>query len=416
MFAGLAFLYLALYNDPKGALLILAVTVYILLDMLFPWAELESRERARRWVALGKSSMVLFAIFIATIATTAIWIGARHLTTPEQYANEGMLQVEAALKFLSQGISPYGQDYTNTPMGNRFFSNWGITVSPGLKHFVYMPLIVEISYPFYWLSLKTIGWWDQRMLHIGFLVLTLMLLSQLSEHPAHKAGLMLMVGLNPMLMLGFQEGRNDIIAIFWLALSALALQHNRRATAATFFALACASKQLVWFVAPFFLAYLLGLWPWRRAQWISVGRELLPGLIISLITIVPFLVWTPQAFVSDVLIYMMGASGTETFLANGYGLGGLLMGIGALKDPMGAFPFVWIELGVALPLVVWLGRRLIRQRRHTLIWQYGGVLALSVVYFHRFYHDNYIGLFTFLVAFGMLIDESVVYDDANHTR
>src|SRR3990172_8578140 len=118
LFAGLAFLYLALYNDPKGALLLLAVTVYVLLDMLFPWAELESRERARRWVALGKSSMVLFAIFIATIATTAVWIGARHLTTPEQYANEGMLQVEAALKFLSQGISPYGQDYTNTPMGN----------------------------------------------------------------------------------------------------------------------------------------------------------------------------------------------------------------------------------------------------------------------------------------------------------
>ena len=405
LFAALAFLYIALYQDAKGAFIVLAVTIYFLLDTLFPLSALDPSTRTWRWVVMAKMTMILFVVALVAILTTVLSIGERRMTTPEKFSNESTSQIEAALDFLARGISPYGQDYSDTQMGAHSFLLHGVSVSPGLKHFVYMPLILEMSFPFYWLSLQTLGWWDQRILYIALLLITLGILTMLTEDPSRKMSLMLFLGLNPLLMLGFLDGHNDIIAIFWVALAVLVLQRNHRSFSTVFFAMACISKQLVWFVAPFFVLYLLGPLPWSHRKLFQMTRELAPGILISLTTLLPFLLWTPQAFIYDTLIYMMGASGTETFLANGYGLGELLVDAGVLSNPFADFPFVWIELAVAIPLLVWLGRRLIQARQQHLIWLFGGVLSLAVVFFHRFYHGNYIGFFVFLIALGMFSDE-----------
>ncbi|MBI3762702.1 MAG: hypothetical protein HY260_12705 [Chloroflexi bacterium] len=416
LFAGLSFAYVIFYrDDAKGNLLVLTLTAYLLVDYFFPWSSAGTDSRSGRWVVPIKMSLVLLVVALVVILPTAILIAARHASGPATFAHDGMIQIEAALEFLSRGQSPYGQDYSRTAMSQVQFPIAGVAANPALTHLIYMPLLLEISYPVYRVSLQTLGWWDQRFLYIAVLALTLGVLPQIVEDPSRKSALMLMLGINALLMVPFLEGHNEIVMIFLLVLSAWALQRNWRTTGAVWFALACAAKQLAWIFAPFFLIYLLGPWPWRRAQWRQAGREMLPGIVLASATVLPFLLWTPRQFIEDTLIYMLGASGTETYVAIGSGLGGLLMISKVLSSPMDDFPFLWIELAVALPLAIWFGRQLLRQRRPALIWQYGGLLGLAAGYFHRYYHYNYVGTFVFLVALGMLADEPSILPISHNT-
>jgi hypothetical protein len=76
-----------------------------------------------------------------------------------------------------------------------------------------------------------------------------------------------------------------------------------------------------------------------------------------------------------------------------------------LPDATTQFPFLWFELAIGLPVLAALTIGLWRSGRTQLLWACGGLLGMAVSYFHRFYHGNYIGLFVFLIALGMLADD-----------
>jgi hypothetical protein len=405
-FAVIALFHIRVFGDFRANLLVFIFTLYLLLDFFYSQLPAEAvRARADRQRLLSKLALVLTAVFVIVIMPTLNLIAARHAASPEQYAHDGMLQIEASLDFMRQGRTPYGQDYSSTPMGDWNFSTQGLTVNPSLTHLAYLPFVLEISYPFNWLSLNTIGWWDERFLYILVLIIALGLASKLSADPTRKLSLLLIVGLNPGLMLEFLSGHFIIVDICLIVTSALMLKQGRRTLATIFFALACAAKQSTWFVAPIFGLYLLGMWPWRRERLSQVWREAWPGAAIALATILPFFVLDPKAFIADTVIYVLGARGTEAFIINGYGLGGILLALGVLPDATTQFPFLWFELAIGLPVLAALTIGLWRSGRTQLLWACGGLLGMAVSYFHRFYHGNYIGLFVFLIALGMLADD-----------
>jgi hypothetical protein len=403
LFLALSILYIKLYEDPKGVLLVFALALYVTVDLFWPWEQLSAVGVARRRVYAVKLGLILLAVALMALAPAALWIAARHAGAPHLYAHDGMLQTEAGLDFLRQGLNPYSQDYADTPMGQRVFSEEGLAVNPFLNTVVYMPFLFELSYPFYRLGLVLWGWWDQRMLYIPMLVVLLGLLLPLTRQPWARLCLVLFMGLNPLLMLGFIEGRNDILLLLLLVLAWLALQRGRPALGFVALMLAAATKQAAWFVVPFCTLYVAGPGFWRRAAWGGVARRLVPGLLAFGLAVLPFLLWDPAAFLSDTLGVITGFSGTPV-IAKGYGLGELLLDVGVLPHVTAPFPFGLFQLAVGIPALAGLAFWLYRRADARLIWACGALLMLATGLVGRFFMDNYVGLIFALLALAAFSD------------
>jgi hypothetical protein len=397
LFLALSVLYIKLYEDPKGVLLVFALALYVAIDLFWPWQHLPAYGAVLRRVYTIKLGLVLLAVVLMALMPAALWIVKRRASAPHLYAHDGLLQTEAAMDFMRQGLNPYAQDYSDTPLGQREFEEEGLTINPALDYVAYMPFLFEFSYPFYRMGLALWGWWDQRMLYIPILVVLLGLLPLLTRRPWARLCLVLLVGLNPLLMLGFIEGRNDVFELLLLLVAALALQRGRPALGFASLMLAAATKQTAWFVTPFYALYVAGRDFWRRSAWGCWVRKLSPGLLVFGLAVLPFLIWDPAALLSDTLGIITSSSAAPT-IAKGYGLGELLLDIGVLPHVTAPFPFGVFQLAVGIPALAGLAFWLYRRADVRLIWACGALLMLITGLAGRFFMDNHVGLVFVLLA------------------
>lgn len=402
VFVALCGIYVVTYRlDPKGIILAALVVVYLLVDVLCPWEALTRAEPAFRRVFLGKQALLLFAIALVTFLPTALWVRERRSTGSLAQVKDSVAQIEAGLEFMRTGASPYGQDYSNTPMGAMPFLVNGLTENPALHHVIYLPFFFEFSYPFYLTSLKLWGWWDQRLLYMALLAVCLGLLVQIPSHPASKLAFLPLLGLNPM-MIEFPWGGNDIFPLIWIVSSAVLLYRGRRTLAAMSLALAVASKQTAWFLVPCFLAFLLGPWPWRRGALVRAAREVWPAGVVLALTLAPFLLTNPRGFLADTLGFILGLSSFPAFVA-GVGFGQLLFDL-RLVSAAGKYPFWLWQAGLGLPLLLVLMTQQIRHNHKRLIWVHGACLGLVVNFFGRVFFDSYMGFYLVVALLGTLAD------------
>lgn len=410
LFASLAVLYIALYEDPKGVFLVFILTLYIAIDLFWPWEHLHPRRAlSLRRVYLVKLTLILLAVALVAVMPAGLWIAQRRASAPHMYAQDGLLQTEAALDFLREGRDPYAEDFRDTVMGQFEFNEAGLTVNPAFTYVAYMPFLFEFSYPFYRLGLAIWGWWDQRMLYISILLVLLGLSTSLSRQPWAKLCLVLIMGLNPLLMLGFIEGRNDVFELLWIALAWWALQRNRPTLGFVFVMLAAATKQTAWFLIPFYALHVAGPGFWKRAVWGRVARRLLPGVLAFLIAVLPFLLWHPADFLSDTVGIVTGSPQSPS-AAKGYCLGGLFLAVGILPDVTAPYPFALFQLAVGIPTLVGLVLWLYRRADARLIWACGGLILLATGLMGRFFLANYIGFALALLAMAAFGDRNMAGD------
>jgi hypothetical protein len=150
------------------ALLTLAIGGYWLFDLLpMPTA------LAGRLKHLGKYLMVVFAIGVIVILPTLRMIDSRRQSAPHYFAQDGLIQSEAATRFVLAGKNPYAENYRNTPMAQWNFQIGDITINPGLDHYVYMPLTFLLPLPAQVLVGSTWAWFDHRVIYLLFFGATL---------------------------------------------------------------------------------------------------------------------------------------------------------------------------------------------------------------------------------------------------
>jgi uncharacterized membrane protein len=393
-------LYVVDFSGVTGALLILTVGAYAILDSL-SWTNTLSIS-LRRLFDL-KLTLVLLAIFLVVVLPTISWMLMRQVTAPWQYIHDGAIQIEESIKYLLQGRNPYTENYLGTPLAEWVYLDQGIAENPALYHNAYLPFVFLFSTPFYIVSKHVTGWYDQRLVYLVLFVCTLWPLMQHATSQTRKLSLLIVFGLNFFAVSYVIWGGNDVFVMFWLLMSTYLLQRDRIPAAALSLGLACASKQTAWLFVPFFLAYA-----WSKtshAGRFSSLRRACPVVIVPLLLILPFLIWDAPSLVDDTYLYLAGHT-ESSYPIKGPGFGGLLLTFGLIGDKTASFPFILFQAAFCLPLLVFLLRTQLSDNTVKRCWLGYGLLLLTFTFFSRFFSMFYLGTIVSALALGCLSQDS----------
>lgn len=398
--------------DGKPYLLVVPFLIYVLLELwipLAPYSSLPEKLDKTRLSFLARLTLLLIIIAAATIVPTIEGIRSRYEITQQspfsadayRRVHDGAIQVEVALSYLQDGKNPYVENYENTPLRYFGFSNLEIPRNPAIDHFVYLPGFLLISYPAYSVFERIDLFYDQRLIYLLAYVLMVLLLPLLVEPPAVKLTMLAAIALNPLLTGPVIVGMNDVLLVLIVVFMGLALKTKHLMWSAVIFGLACAFKQSAWFLAPFYVLYLI-----PRVSGQNRVREITKLVFLAAITaiviIAPFALWDISAFVTDVFAYPAG-SVPVNYPIRGYTIGSLLVGTGVIDSPLDRFPFWALQLLLGIPLLLFLLRY--QRRRNTIgsMLVAAGVFTFGMGFLSRFFQDNYVGYIAVLITMGVVM-------------
>ncbi len=395
-------------GDPIGLVLIAltlgATFLYWLLDL----------GGSGRWRTHGKWLLLSLILTTTLIFPTVQLMLLRAQSGPASYTHDGgVIQTEATIGYFLDGRNPYREDYTATPM-----AEWGFDeYRTALYHYPYLPWTFVFSAPFFLLG-QSWGGYDQRLVYLGLWLAMLLLAPRLVTGTRAKLGLVMLLALNPLMGLDLLFGQNDSFVLAWLLFSLVAWrqwwQKSTRSwliLSALLYGLACASKPTAWFFAPFYALLLVADQPGALASWRTLWQRIpliirrgWPALAIFALLVAPYLLWDAAAFYDDVWRWSSG-QGETGYQIWGWGASNFVLAAGWVSDRFAPWPFWLLEIGLTLPILIWLMRR--QQQANTLAlacWHYALLLAVFF-YGSRFLNENYLGYIFAFLAVGYLADQ-----------
>lgn len=417
-------------GEPIGLLLIAltlgCLALYALVDLL-PNSAWQVRGK---WIFL--TGIILCAIYLP--ATKMILL--RQQSGPASYSHDGgVIQTEATIQFLLAGKNPYTEDYTQTPM-----AEWGLSqYRTAIYHYPYLPWTFLFSAPFYLLG-QALGMFDQRFVYLLLMAVAFALASRLVQGTRGKLAMVAGLALNPIMGLDLIFGQNDSFVLCWILFALVVLEQTRRqgykdalalsvaegrrqgdraiegadqnfVFSALLFGLACASKPTAWFFAPFFGLLLVRDRLTETSGWADLLR-IIPvmvrraagALVIFAVIILPYVIWDSWSLYDDVWRWSNG-QGETGYQIWGWGASNFVLLAGAVSDRFAQWPFQWLEIGLGVPVLLWLIYRQIRQNTiANACWSYA-IFLLVFFYGSRFLNENYLGYILAFLILGVLTDK-----------
>lgn len=339
---------------------------------------------------------------VVAIAVTSLYAGpiiaaiARWHVVPTRVAliGDGALQTQQAGDLLLRGTDPYGADYAALGLGR---TPWAEPFpNPALHHAVFWPGQFLLPLPLQVVSQAALHWWDQRVfLLLAGAAIWILLRLLIPGMPGRAAAFTFF--LVPSHSLLAVLGDNDLAMLAVLLGALLAAQRRRLLLMGVLLGLAVATKQHALVAAPFIVWWALV----RGAGRPAVARSLSAGVATLLTLLLPFLIWNPQAFIQDTVLFVAGG-GADAYPINGFGLSAILLSAGVIHGPRDAFPFAPIEAVVGIGLsaagYLWLQAR----RRLPDVLLFSGLTALSVLFVSRYFHDSHLLLGLELMGAGLM--------------
>ena len=396
---------LAQYSRPSFSLT-LVVAVFVVFDV--PIATLSARDYG--WPAVA--GLVVTAAFLfwrffqsQNDRTRLIWLGGLItllLLVPEVVAiatqgphpvvHDGILLTDAAADRLLHGLNPYGHDYIDSVQLRRAF----VVESPvnwGLGHFVYPPGLVLLDLPLRLLHSPLVNMtWLWPLALLGICVAA----ASLGKSEFERIVCLVAVVLNPGFLLFFSAHYNDLIFLI-PALGAVAAGRRQRPfLAGLLLGLSLCLKQSAVIFLPFviYLAY-------RGQGSRGIARLTLAAGLAVLVVVVPFVLWNPNAFISDTAGFFF-SSGTDSDPIRGYGLTGILLNLGVIPTQWSRFPSGPVEFAFLIPIGVLAVLDLNRAFTWSRFWLWAAAETMAIFFFGRLMAQNYFQLSVTLLTLGML--------------
>jgi len=312
-------------------------------------------------------------------------IVVRYKTAPVYGVHDIILQLESAIQFFLQGKNPYKMTYFGTPLEQWHYSD--TEINPALYHFVMMPWYLLFSLPFYFLSISFFGFFDGRMPLVFLFGFLLVLAWKLLAGNRQRGLFITLLAFNPATLGYFLEGRSDFFAFSFLFWGFYLLEKKKYNLAGIPMALSFATKQSIWPIFPFYLAFL----------WLNSGKNLkqtiknlMSLVLVFAIIVLPFYFWNPKAFLDSTLFYLTGQT-LKSYPVNGYGWGMVLYRLGMIDNLYRYYPFWFWQLGVGLPLFFFLYRWLTKSATVDRLIVCYGIFTFVFWYFSRYFNNSHLG-------------------------
>jgi len=343
-----------------------------------------------------KSRETLIWIMISLFVLVPLFgiMAKRFESDQSVYSHDGgIYQTTEAIEMLLDGRNPYTNDYKNLYM-KLYADRSGI--SEPLFHNPYLPASFILPIPVYYISQAVFGMHFQRIFYLICFIVLLLLLRTMARGETRLA-LLAAVGLNPAVGYFLHQGRNDIALAVLLIAVIWSLEKRLPLLAGVLFGTACSYKQLAWFAAPFLLIYLRNI-PGNRKRNTIVA--ITSAVIVLVLFIGPFIIWDAAAFYDDTFAFNAGSSEHPYKLGGtpGFGAANLLLYWNAVSSRAAYFPFSIPMLLIGIPLMIWLGRRQIKNNSRSVLMASIALITFVIPYFSRFFHDNYFALISICIA------------------
>jgi uncharacterized membrane protein len=352
------------------------------------------------WAArLGANAQKLKYLSIALVVCVVLAFGTinvvleRYGTAPYLFAHDGLIQSEEATRMILEGKNPYVENYVDTPMALWDFQIGDFTVNPALHHYPYMPFTFLVAVPIQiLLPLR----FDQRILYVGFFLMTLVFAHKFTSQPRKKLLLLVGMSLNPLLVpFMVRHGRNDVLVLCFILLTLYFLSRERWLASAMMLALASATKQFAWFFIPFYFLYV--------GQRGIFKASVFTFVIVFGAIVLPFVLWQPVAFYEDIIVFQSGMA-AHSYPINGFGFSMSLLSSDLISSHTSPFPFWIFQLVLGLPLMlVLLRHQLTNNTFRQAVFNYT-MLFFVISFFSRAFNDNYIGFLLSLILLVWLMD------------
>jgi len=340
--------------------------------------------------------IILFMVLLGSMVSSIADRG-RMAQNLNYYTHDIVLQLEAALRYLSQDKNPYKETYFGTPLESWNYQEQGVNnaINPALYHFVMPPWYLVSSYSIFWISMRTVGFFDGRMpLFIVSMALFIGVFYWLGRSSLARVGVMLLA-LSPATVEYLLEGRSDMFALSFLVFSFIFICRKSLIFSSIFFALALLSKQTIWFIAPLYLVYISKIYrDWKKIS-LFIGMT---GAIV-LLFVAPFLIWDTKAFIESVVFYLTGNTVTS-YPVSGYGLGMIFLQFGVIRDIHAYFPFFYWQIGLGIPLYVMFGYFIWKKPMLSRLILCYGVILFIIWYGSRYFNNSHVAYLSsiFLLA------------------
>lgn len=361
----------------------------------------------RKYINIITLFFLCLTISIVLGGTMITAIMDRAKTATVYGVHDIILQQEAAMRYLIEGKNPYKETYFGTPVELFNYDEPGSAraINPALYHFVMPPWYLLFPFVFYSLSIPMLGFFDGRMALLFTMIMLLCILWYWFKDKGIARIAIVFTALSPSVVEYFVEGRSDVFALSWL-MGAIVLLHRKHFIwSGVMLALACLSKQTIWFIVPFYFIYLWKNTSHKRKQfWFTV----ISSALIEILFIAPFFVWDSKAFLDSVVFYLTGNT-AMSYPVSGYGFGMMLYEFGFIKDIHAYYPFIIWQLIIVLPVFIILIRWLWnRPTEPKLIISYA-VFLMVYWYMSRYFNNSHLGYLSMLFVLGGLkvIDERI---------
>jgi hypothetical protein len=353
----------------------------------------------------AKTLGLLLVIGLLVVAPAVVLMHDRTVRGITSVEHDGAIQAEVAMDRMLHGRPIYGVDWSKTAVAQVPWDYSKGPANPALHHNVYFPLVPMAGIPVARVAHALRIPYDYRQVLLIFLAIGLGAVWLLPVPPARRFAIAVALFLGPLLGLYVWAGRSDVPVVALVILGLALLARDRPVLASLVIGAAVAYKPFAAPAVPLLLAWLWLRWRRQRNGW-EVGPCLVALTIVPVVTITPFLLASPAAFVRDVFLYS-GGGGPDAYPISGFGLGGFLLATHALH-PEDQFPF-WafqlVALGLALGVTVpWFLRRPSAGR-----WLTGFVATLfAITFFARFFNDSHLTLVLALFAAGVPLGDSTL--------
>src|SRR5438445_636659 len=203
---------------------------------------------------------------------------------------------------------------------------------------------------------------------------------------------------DPLIARFFWTGHNDVCWIAMVLWALVWLGRRYPYLASVAFGTALALKAFAALALPLFALAVFLYWGGRlRGHVRSLALSAAALLALPVITMLPFFVRNPSAFLTDTVLYNTGTISGGYFIS-GFGFSGLLLAPHLLNHRPDSFPFLVFQVSTLLPSL-FLGARWFFRGRTLGRWMAAYAFALFVfIFFARFMNDSYIGLTLALAA------------------